>query len=238
VRPRVKQNLDSPPLAEKQEPPLSLAPTSEGFDRFVKKFEKGSIIVVEYEKGETFYLIRSGLVQAVKCLNGTKTNVSIMKPGEIFGEMAILEDSPRSASCIATTDVETLEFNKNNFEYMMVNNPPIALLLMKLLNKRLYEQQRRFRGLCITDLSVRVADVFLMFAEKMSDDKGPLQKVYTFNLTIQDIANWAAIPFDVAKNEISKFAEKHRLEVFDDHIKVFNMPEFARLVEARLPGRR
>jgi CRP-like cAMP-binding protein len=238
VEKRAKPIFDAPSITVEQVLPSEPLPMNGGFDRFVKKFKKGSIIVVEYENGGTFYLIRTGIVQTVKCLNGTKTNVSIMKPGEIFGEMSILEDSPRSASCIAVTDVEALEFDKKNFEYMMVNNPPIALLLMKLLNKRLYEQQRRFRSLCIPDLSIRVADVFLMFAEKLSDGKSALQKTCTFNLTIQDIAHWAAIPYDVAKSEIAKFAEKHRLEVFDDHITVFNMPEFERQVAARLPVRR
>jgi CRP-like cAMP-binding protein len=235
-RAKALHNLVLPPTGQEHSP--DQPPITDGFDRFIKRFERNSIIVVEYEQGETFYLIRSGVVQTIKCHNGTKTNVSIMRPGEIFGEMAILEDSPRSASCVAMTDVEVLEFDKKNFEQMMLSNPPIALLLLKLLNKRLFEQQRRFKGLCIKDYSVRVADVFLMFSEKMQDGRTAGQKSQSFNLTIQDIAHWAAIPYDVAKNEIAKFAEKHRLEVFDDHILVSNMSDFQRMVELRLQQRR
>ena len=46
--------------------------------------------------GDCFYLIQSGRVQLVKCVNGAKKNLDILKPGEFFGEMAILENKARS----------------------------------------------------------------------------------------------------------------------------------------------
>ncbi|MDR3284744.1 MAG: Crp/Fnr family transcriptional regulator [Treponema sp.] len=207
------------------------------FDRFAKQYEAGSVIIVEYEMGETFYLIISGLVQSVKCVNGIKKNLDIHKPGEFFGEMAILENTPRSATCVALTKVNVLEFTKENFELLITGNPQMAVVLLKLFCKRIHDQERRFKILCISDVSIRVADVLLMFDE-MTPNPNPLDKKRSFDLTIYDIAHWAGIPVDVAKTEIKKYCDSHQLEVFDTYITITNISDIRRIVEAKIFLRR
>jgi CRP-like cAMP-binding protein len=202
------------------------------FDRFFKKFEPGELIIAEYDTGDTFYLLQSGSVQTVKCANGAKTNLGQLKPGDFFGEMSILENSPRTASCVALTAVEVLEFNKENFELLVTGNPQMAWILLKTFCKRIYDQQRSLRILCIADLSTRIADVFLMIDEK-NTDSFPMNNSRSFPLTMQEVAHWAALPLEVVQSELSKLVEKHRLEIFDDHIVVNNITDFRRMVESQ-----
>ena len=119
------------------------------FARFAKNYEPGEVIISEFEPGDCFYLIQSGNVQLVKCVNGSKKNLDVLKPGEFFGEMAILDNSPRSATCMAIGKVRCLEFNKENFELLITGNPQMALLLLKLFCKRIYDQRRRLKILVI-----------------------------------------------------------------------------------------
>ncbi len=202
------------------------------FSRFAKTFEAESVIISEFEPGESFYLIQSGLVQLVKCVKGSKKNIDILKPSEFFGEMAILENSPRSATAVALNKVEVLEFNKENFEVLIMGNPQIALILLKLFCKRIYDQKRRFRVLVIEDIQARVADVFLMFDEMNRNPQGG-DRSRQFNLTIQDLAHWAGLPFDVARDEVNKFVEKRKLEVYDTYMIVTNIVDMRRIVDTR-----
>ena len=135
------------------------------FQRFSIGYKTGAMIFCEYEPGNTFYLIQQGQVQISRVMNGIERNLDVLQPGEIFGEMAILEAAPRSASAIALNDTTALEFNRANFEVLMQGNPQIALRLLKLLAKRIYDQRRRINTLMIDDVNVRVADVFLMLDE-------------------------------------------------------------------------
>jgi len=206
------------------------------FTRFAKKFESDSVIIAEYEPGDCFYLIQSGRVQLVKCVKGAKKNLDILMPGEFFGEMAILENSPRSATCVAIDTVEVLEFNKENFEILITGNPQIALILLKLFCKRIYDQKRRFKILVIQDIQARICDVFLMFDE-MNPSANTVDRSRRFNLTIQDVSHWAGLPVDTVRDEIGKFAEKRKMEVFDTHIIVTNIVDLKRLVDARCQQR-
>lgn len=69
------------------------------FTRFAKKFQRGSVIFAEFDVGESFYLVQSGRVRLIKIINGKERYLDVLQPGEIFGEMSILDNSPRSASC-------------------------------------------------------------------------------------------------------------------------------------------
>jgi len=162
--------------------------------------------------------------------------LDILMPGEFFGEMAILENSPRSATCVAIDTVEVLEFNKENFEILITGNPQIALILLKLFCKRIYDQKRRFRILVIQDIQARICDVFLMFDE-MNPSPNSADRSRRFNLTIQDVSHWAGLPVDTVRDEIGKFAEKRKMEVYDTHIVITNIVDLKRLVDARCQQR-
>lgn len=206
------------------------------FSRFAKTFEPGSVIIAEYEPGDSFYLIQSGQVQLVKCVKGAKKNLDILRPSEFFGEMAILENSPRSATAVAVDTVKVLEFNKENFEILITGNPQIALILLKLFCKRIYDQKRRFKILVIEDTQARIADVFLMFAE-MHPNPDPNERTMRFNLTIHDISHWAGLPVDSVREEVNRFVEKHKIEVYDSYIIVNNIVDMRRIVDTRAAQR-
>lgn len=202
------------------------------FSRFAKKFEAGSVIISEYEPGDCFYLIQSGQVQLVKNVNGAKKNLDILMPSEFFGEMAILENSPRSATCVAIDNVEVLEFNKENFEILITGNPQIALILLKLFCKRIYDQKRRLKILVLQDKQARIGDVFLMFDE-MNPSSNPNERSRRFNLSMQDLSHWTGLPMDTIRDEMNKFIEKRKIEVFDGYMIVTNIVDMKRFVDQK-----
>ena len=191
------------------------------FARFAKKFPKGSVIFSEFEPGASFYLIQSGRVQLIKIINGAEKNLDILQQGEIFGEMAVLDNSPRSASAIAYDDVVALEFNKENFE-----------ILLTTFVKRIYVQKRRFMILTIQDTIARIGDVFLMLDETQPDLDRTTQ-IRTFIITPEEVARWAGLSAEATGDALRKFADQGRLEVYGDRIIVKNIVDLARFVTTR-----
>ena len=202
------------------------------FERFAKTYEPGEVIISEFEPGDCFYLIQSGRVQLVKCVNGSKKNLDILKPGEFFGEMAILDNSARSATCMAAGYVKCLEFNKENFELLITGNPQMALLLLKLFCKRIYDQKRRFRILVVKDLQARLADVFMLLDE-MNPISNEAEKQRRFNVSISDVAHWAGLSQEQTREELNKLVEKRKIEIYDSYIIVNNINDLKRMYETR-----
>jgi CRP-like cAMP-binding protein len=202
------------------------------FGRFARIFQKGEIIFSEFEPGDAFYLIQSGRVQIVKIMGDIEKTIDVLQPTELFGEMAILEDSPRSATAIALDQVKVLEFNRANFEVLMMGNPQIALKLLKLFTKRIYDQKRRFMILTLDDPQAKVADVFLMLDETQPPSDRDTER-REFKATMDDIAHWAGISGDQARDVLNHFITQRRIEIIQDKIIVKNINDFMRFVNSR-----
>ena len=202
-----------------------------GFGRFARTFQAGELVFAEFEPGKTFYLIQSGRVKLVKLIGDIEKTIDILYPAEIFGEMAVLEDVPRSATAIALEEVKVLEFNHKNFEILITGNPQIALRLLKLFAKRIYDSKRRFMILTLEDDQVRVADVFLMLDETLPyvNKNTPSRE---FEATIADIANWAGMDTTKTRDILYHFASQRRLEIANNRIKIKNINDFSRLVNS------
>jgi len=205
---------------------------SAAFTRFTRTFQNNEIIFCEHEPGDTFYLIKSGRVKLVKNSGEVERAIDILQPSEMFGEMAILDNSPRTATAIAMDTVTVLEFNSQNFEILVLGNPQIAFKLLRLFAKRIYDSRRRFMILTLSDPQVRIADVFLMLDETQRDvDKTTHKR--EFSVTIEDIAHWSGLSIQQAKEVINQFSVQRRLEIFDDRMVVKNINDFSRFVGSR-----
>jgi len=202
------------------------------FNRFSKTFRKGDIIFCEYEPGDTFYLIQAGRVQIVRVIGDMEKNIDVLNPTEVFGEMAILEEAPRSATAIALDEVKALEFTRENFEVLMMGNPQIAMRLLKLFIKRIYDQKRRFLILTLADVEARVADVFLMLSESMALDTSAGDAI-EFKTTVDDMSHWAGIPPGQTREVLNHFVAQRRIELHPDRIVVKNIKDFERFVNSR-----
>ncbi|MDR1949392.1 MAG: Crp/Fnr family transcriptional regulator [Spirochaetaceae bacterium] len=202
------------------------------FSRFARTFQAGEMIFSEFEPGDTFYMIQSGRVELVKIIGDVEKTLDILQPSEMFGEMAILENSPRSATAIALDEVTVLEFNRQNFEILMLGNPQIALKLLKMFTKRIYDSKRRFMILTLDDPQAKIADVFLMLDEFQPElDRSSERR--EFRTTVDDIAHWAGMSIAETRGSLSHFAAQRRLEIFPDRIVVKNINDFSRFVNSR-----
>jgi len=203
-----------------------------GFSRFTRVFQADEIIFSEFEPGDTFYLIQSGRVKLLKNDGEFERTLDILQPPEMFGEMAILEGSPRSATAIALDEVKTLEFNAQNFEILMTGNPQIGINLMRIFSKRIYDSKRRFMILTLPNPQLKIADVFLMLDETLTDiDKKTDAR--EFQTTIEDIAHWAGVSVTEARETLHTFVVQNRIEMYATRMVVRNINDFARIVNAR-----
>ncbi len=108
------------------------------FENHVRFFENGETIFRENETGTEMYLIISGVVEIRKATgpSSSKTLISLAK-GDLFGEMAIIEKKPRSASAVAVEPTKLLRINENLYEKMIVSNPDFARKMNKVLSERI-----------------------------------------------------------------------------------------------------
>ena len=104
----------------------------------VKTYQKSEIIFKENSTGKEMYILRSGKVKLVLEDEKGEAEVNTLEqPGEFFGEMALIDACPRSATAIADEDNTKLEvLDRENFVKMLKEHPEFALDVMSELSKR------------------------------------------------------------------------------------------------------
>src|SRR5881409_1185557 len=89
------------------------------FKEFTVKRKKGEMIYVEGDLGSEMYVVQSGAVRIYRTLGGVKQELAIMEKGDFFGEIAVLEGLPRTASAEALDSCEIIEINSTTFDKMI-----------------------------------------------------------------------------------------------------------------------
>jgi CRP-like cAMP-binding protein len=113
--------------------------------KFRQSYRKSDVIFEEGSTGSEMYLIHSGRVQLSVRQDGTQQKpLVVLGPGDFFGEMALVDDSPRSATASAATDnTELIIIDRARFLFMVRQQPEFALSLMHTLCQRLRNMDRR-----------------------------------------------------------------------------------------------
>ncbi len=200
------------------------------FDKFGVEYEPNDIIFCEFEPGNDFYFIQSGRVEIVKIINNREKTLDILGAGDVFGEMAILEEEPRSASAIAIEHVKLLRFRRENFDALLQGNPQLAYKLLVIFSKRIYDAKRRLMILLLDDPQLKIMDVMNMLAEQ--DPHLDVQEPVTLRVTMQEIANWAGMQINDVQKLLAHLNKLGKIELFNDRVIVRNIRDFQRMVNS------
>lgn len=108
-----------------------------------KTFPEGSTIFTESMAGQSLFVIRSGNVKISKMLGeGDERTLAILGPGDCFGEMAIVDGGPRSASAVVVKKAEVLTLDKKDFQVLCDGNPKLGYKLLANLTRVMVKRLR------------------------------------------------------------------------------------------------
>ena len=145
---------------------------------------RSTTIMAGGDATDSLYIVLSGRLKVMMSdSDGKEVILSILGPGEFFGEMGLIDDEPRSASVVTIEACELLSITKRDFKRCLAENFEMAMAVMRGLVKRLREADRKIGSLALLDVYGRVARLLLDMAENVNGEK-----VVTKRLPKQDIA--------------------------------------------------
>jgi CRP/FNR family cyclic AMP-dependent transcriptional regulator len=149
-----------------------------------RSFSRSSTIIAAGDPSDALYIVISGRLKVMMSDDeGREVILAILGPGEFFGEMALVDDSPRSATVIAIEPCELLTISKTDFKKCVAENFDICMGVMRGLVKRLRDADRKIGSLALMDVYGRVARLLLEMSEELDG-----HRVVTKKLPKQDIA--------------------------------------------------
>jgi len=200
---------------------------NEDLNSFNRVYPKSTMIFSENEPGKELFIIQKGTVKITKIVNNNEVMLAILKPGDIFGEMALLENKPRSASAIAHEDCTLLTVNKTNFQMMVKTQPQLITKLTTILAERIWFIYKQLANTAVQDPIGKMYDALSMQLEKNRIRIAPGEN-YTFEFGPKELLNFVGLPVKKGEMYINKLFENRKLRVVDNKIFTTDVEEIVK----------
>ena len=178
-----------------------------------RKYPKDAVIFFESDPGDAMFMIIGGRVKVtILSDDGREIILSILGDRDFFGEMALLDNEPRSATAIAVQETEVAVIHQKDFLSIVEKRPRVAINLLSALSDRLRKANHQIGSLALLDVYGRVAGVLL----EMARDTGIRLKDGRIRFrrpTHQEIANMIGATRETVSRTISDLHRQGYIEI-------------------------
>jgi len=188
-------------------------------------YTKDSIIFCEGEPGDELFIIQKGSVKIVKINDNNEILLAVLKSGDIFGEMALLESKPRAAGAVAYEDCQLMAVNRANFEHMIKTQPQLITRLTILLSERIWLVYKQLANTQMSDPLGRMYDMLQIQLDKKKINLDEVSQ-FTFDFGLKELINMIGVSQGDGALVGRKFMENRVFQiVMDDKLFVKDVKE-------------
>ena len=192
-----------------------------------RDFEAGRNVMTIEQPGEAVFVLLSGSVKIHVEQGERDVILAILGEGDLLGEMSLIDSIGRSASAVTLENTTVLWMDKNTFNYMLDNFPPVARNLVKIMALRVRLSDQLIQALATLDVNGRVARQLLAFAVKYGYPKDGATQIRII-LTQGDIADLVGASRKRVNQAMVLFKEQGLIDNAEGRISIINGEGLAR----------
>ena len=177
------------------------------------KISKGSVLFAEGDGGDQLYVIAEGKLKlGTSSGDGRENLLSILGPGEMFGELSLFHPGPRTSTATAVTDVKLLSLGQEKLLPWLAENPKVALQLLARLAQRLRRTNEAVGDLVFSDVPGRVAKALIDLGERFGKKTEEGLFVH-HDLTQEELAQLVGASRETVNKALADFAGRNWLKL-------------------------
>ncbi len=196
-------------------------PTAEA----TRQYPKDTMIFSEAQSGSDMFIIQRGEVSITKVVNGNEVTLAVLKKGDMFGEMALIENKPRSANALAHSDCTLMVINRSNFNQMVATQPQLVAKLTTTLADRLWSMYRQLDNASLTEPLAKMLDMLSLQLEKQRVKIGLSKISMQTEFTPKDLANMCGLPSQAQAKAIYDFEQYDQIRIENGKIFIKDAQE-------------
>ncbi|MBA4543621.1 MULTISPECIES: Crp/Fnr family transcriptional regulator [Thermoactinomyces] len=199
---------------------------------FLRHYRKHSTVFTEGQERSAVYFIHSGIIKVTKVdNNGNEQVICLLPKGEMFPHVGFFDDIPYPGTAQTVTDCELLAIPLGSFNQLLSSNPQIAKSVMKMMDKRLLQMQRRLHGVISGDIHRKMIVSLLQLVEEYGNEKDG--GVYiSIPLTNQDFANMLGMSRESVNRVLNQLKKDQLLEISRKGIFIYNLDALKSLLSS------
>ena len=181
-----------------------------------KHFHKNQVVLLEEDTASFIYVVYSGKVRVVhQGSDGSERILAVHKRGDIFGEMALLDQKTAPATVIAMDDADIGLLSKETFQKLFLKNEKVLFQLVAILCRRLREAQLVLKAIALPDAELRLRSILnhLSLLHGVRDDRGV---VIALRLTHKELASYTSVSRETVTRLLHRLTLKGDVEMLEN----------------------
>ena len=192
--------------------------------RYGRRFSAGTVLFRDGEPATEAFLLQDGRVRLLKQAGRMERSLRVVRPGDLFGESALLRGAARSSTAVALDEVVTLAFDHATFEQVLATSPEVAGRVLNQLIRRMRDAEDQIEILMLRDGQSKVVVALMKFAQQ-EQLAGPTDPSGQISLTLSPLELSAQVGLDVdtVKRIVAQLRETGHIRIQDERVEVPNL---------------
>ena len=192
------------------------------------KISKGTILFAEGDAGDHLYVIAEGKLKlGTSSGDGRENLLSILGPGEMFGELSLFDPGPRTSTATAVTDAKLLSLGQEKLIPWLATNPEVSLQLLARLAQRLRRTNEAVGDLVFSDVPGRVAKALIDLGERFGKQTAEGLFVH-HDLTQEELAQLVGASRETVNKALADFAGRNWLKLDGRAVLITDLERLSR----------
>ncbi|MBW2464346.1 MAG: Crp/Fnr family transcriptional regulator [Deltaproteobacteria bacterium] len=196
-------------------------------ERFGRQFPTGTTLFREGDAADACYILQEGRIRLVKRVRSADRSVTILRPGDLLGEDALLSRAERTASAVALTEVTVLALDKKTFGRLLSGNPDVASRMVGQLVRRLRDAEEQLENTMLRDHPSRVVNTLIRLAS--TTQAGP--EGHALSVSPLDLSSRASLDVDAVKRAVQQLRDGGYVRIVDEKIVVPDLSALRQLYQ-------
>jgi CRP/FNR family transcriptional regulator len=189
---------------------------------------RGHVVFSEGDTGDRLFIVIEGKVKISRTANDGRENLlTVLGPGEMFGELSLFDPGSRTATATAVTESTLASLDHDDLRPLLLAQPAVAVQLLRALAQRLRRTNEAMADLVFSDVPGRVAKALLDLAEKFGDDESDGVRV-RHDLTQEELAQLVGASRETVNKALSDFANRGWLRLEGRTVLLLDRERLAR----------
>jgi CRP-like cAMP-binding protein len=188
--------------------------------RYGRQFNAGSVIFRDGDPATEAFLLQEGRVRLIKQAGGLERSLRVLRPGDLFGESALLKGSLRNTTAVALDEVVALAFDQVTFEHVLSGNPEVAGRVLQQLIRRLRDAEDQIEILMLRDAQAKLVVALLKLGQQQLGSEGRSEGGVALNVTPLELSAHVGLDVDTIKRIVSQLREAGYVKIQDEKVEV------------------
>jgi len=194
-------------------------------EHFGRNYAAGDVLFREGDPGREVFMLQEGRVRIMKRVRLVERSLQILKPGDLFGEGALLVGSPRTSSAVALSEVVVLALDPDTFGDLLQSSAAVAMRLVQQLVRRLRDAEDQIENMMLRDSQSKIVNALLKLATETGRNSGAAQ----VSVSPLELSSRSGLDVDTVKRGILQLREGQYVRISEEKVVIDDLDALRKL---------